>query len=153
MRVNKNKKTGFVIFSILLLACVVFIVLFLKSYSLSSILKRSKESIWHDKSGRYSVTESTITTIDTCNVLSLITRNQSFRRLNCISKIGDDEHFIIAETTNANGGLQFWILDKDKDKVGLPANQIIVGPFSLTEFAYQKKQLKIDSLNFQKEFK
>jgi len=70
-----------------------------------------------------------------------------------VSKVGDDDHFIIAETTNTNNTVQYWILNKDKDKIELSANQIVEGPFSLTEFTNHKKELKIDSLNFQKNFK
>jgi len=151
MALTKTQKNATIIFSILLLLSVIFF--FIKSISFSSILQRSNESIWVDKSGRYSTSVSTIRSLDSCNTLSLITRSQDFKRLNCVSKIGDDDHFIIAETINTDGALAYWILKKDKDKVELSANQAVDGPFTFTEFSNQKKELQIDSLNFQKSFR
>jgi len=150
MALNKNKKVAIIIFIVIIFASLIFTLL--KSFSVSNILKRSKESIWLDKSGRYSVIVSTIANLDSCNTLSIITRTQDFKRLDCISKIGDNDQFIIAETRNTQNIVQYWIINKDKDKPELPANQIVEGPLSLTKFTDRKKELKIDSLNFQKDF-
>ena len=153
MTFNKNKKVATIIYSVLILVCVIFTLLLVKPFGISNILKRSKESIWSDKSGQYSVIVSTITSLDSCNTLSIVTRTNDFKRLDCVSKIGDNEHFIIAETINVKNIVQYWIISKDKDKPDLPANQVVEGPLSLTEFTNRKKELKIDSLNFQKDFK
>lgn len=149
---NKNKKVATIIYSVLILVCVIFVLLLVKSFGISNILKRSKESIWNDKSGQYSVIVSTITSLDSCNTLSRVTRTNDSKRLDCILQIGDNDHFIVAETTNRQNIVQYWIINKAKDKPDLPANQVVEGPFSLTEFTNRKKELKIDSLNFQKTF-
>jgi uncharacterized membrane protein YheB (UPF0754 family) len=150
MALNKNKKVAIIIFIVIIFASVIFTLS--KSFSVSNILKRSKESIWLDKSGRYAIIVSTIANLDSCNTLSIITRTQDFKRLDCISKIGDNDQFIIEETKNTQNIVQYWIINKDKDKPELPSNQIVEGPLSLTKFADRKKELKIDSLSFQKDF-
>lgn len=148
----KNKKIATIIYGVLILVFVIFILLLVKPFGIN-ILKRSQESIWSDKSGQYSVIVSTITSLDSCNKLSIVTRTNDLKRLDCVSKIGDNEHFIIAQTINAKNIVQYWIINKDKDKPDLPANQVVEGPLSLTEFANRKKEIKIDSLNFQKNFR
>ena len=127
----------------------IFILLLVKPFGIN-ILKRSQKSIWNDNSGQYSLIVSSITSLDSCNKLSIVTRTNDFKRLDCVSKIGDNEHFIIAETINVKNIAQYWIINKDKDKPELPASQVEEGPLSLTEFTNRKKELKIDTLNFQK---
>lgn len=150
MALNKNRKVVSIIFIIVILVSVLFTLL--KSFSFSNLLRRSKESIWLDKTGHYSIIVSTISNLDSCNTLSIITRTQDFKRLDCISKIGDNDQFIIAETKNTQNIVQYWIINKDKDRPELPANRIVEGPFSLSEFTNRKEELKIESLNFQKDF-
>lgn len=111
------------------------------------ILKRFNNAVWHDKSEQYAITENMA---DSCNALSLITRDQSYKRLECVSRIGDDDHFIIAETIHATKVSQYWIINKDKDAIELSANQIVEGPFDLAEFTKREKELGIQDLQFQK---
>jgi hypothetical protein len=86
---------------------------------------------------------------DTCKILSLITREKDFARLQCITAIADDEHFIIGETVNTNKVLQYWIINKEKDNIKMKADQIVEGPFDLLSFTSRKKELGIAYLNFQ----
>jgi len=143
-----SKKTRLIVLGIIFL-CIIIILFFTPIGN--NILKRSKDTIWKDKSGQYAVIISTITSLDSCNTLSIITRTQNFRRLDCVSKIGDNDHFIIAETINTKKIEHYWIINKDKDVPELSATQSVEGPFSLEKFNERKKELKIDSLNFQKD--
>ena len=126
-----------------------FLILLLLLVSLvccQDILQRSYKAVWHDKSGRYTIKENMT---DTCKILSLITREKDFERLQCITAIADDEHFIIAETVNTNRVLQYWIINKGKDNIKMKADQIVEGPFDLLSFTSRKKELGIAYLNFQ----
>ncbi len=141
-----------IIYCVLILVCVIIVFRVVKKFGISNILKRSKESIWIDKSGQYSVIVATIKSLDSCNTLSRITRTNGSKRLDCVLQIGDNDHFIVAKTKNQQKIMQYWIINKDIDKSDLPANQVVEGPFSLTEFADRKKELRISDLNFQKTF-
>jgi len=114
------------------------------------ILKRFNNAVWHDKSGQYAITENMA---DSCNALSLITRDQNYKRLECVSRIGDDEHFIIAETIHAPKVSQYWIINKDKDAIELSARQIVEGPLNLAELTNREKELGIQDLQFLRQIK
>lgn len=126
----------FLRFSVCLLSC-------------DEILHRSYKTLWLDKGNHYAIMKNMVDT--SCNVLSIITRERNFKRLECVSGIDDDDHFIIAETTNAGKAVQYWIINKDKDKVELVASQIVEGPFNLIDFKAREKELGINNLNFQKQ--
>jgi len=130
---NKPSSLGFLLISLNMLCC-------------SNVAKRFNETIWHDKTERYAISENLV---DSCNQLSLITRERNYKRLECIKRIGDNDHFIIAETSNTGVGLNYWIINKDKDGIELLANQIVQGPYNLIDFTNLEKALGIDSLKFQ----
>jgi hypothetical protein len=126
-----------------------FIILFFLlsgSFCCQDILQRSYKAVWHDKSGRYTIKENMT---DTCKILSLVTREKDFERLQCLTKVGDDEHFIIAETIDINQVLQYWIINKEKDNIEMKTSQIVEGPFDIIKFTNRKKELGIAKVNFQ----
>jgi hypothetical protein len=69
-------------------------------------------------------------------------------RIEWVKRIGRNQMFIIAESED---GL-FWILDKTKDNELLNADQIVIGPFSKTEFQQKKIEMKISNLEFTDNF-
>src|SRR6516164_5791610 len=99
---NKTKLSVFALFLSLILSC-------------RSIISRSKDSLWNDPDGNYSVLTSTVEALDTCNTLSMVTREKNYDRINCISQIGANDHYIIAETKTSKELIQYWIINKMND--------------------------------------
>ena len=131
---KKDRNLPFLIVSIVICSC-------------HSMATKFNEAIWHDKSGSYVISENMA---DSCNTLSLITRDQNYMRLKCVMRIGDDDHFIIAETKSVDRGLQYWIINKEKDRIDLTADHITEGPYNLTDFTKREIELGIQNLTFQK---
>lgn len=75
-------------------------------------------------------------------------------RVDYVSKIGSNDRFLIIESldTSKNGKVQYWIIDKKKDKPTFNGDEITDGPLSLDSFKTRKKQLGIESQTFEKEF-
>ena len=113
-----------------------------------NLLSKSRETVWLDKNHKYSISNTSIDNVDSCNRLSIMTRERNYDRLSCITKVGDNDHFIIVGTKDD----KFWILNKDKDSSNLNPNQILEGPFDSIPFMDRKKQLSIADLDFQKYF-
>lgn len=61
-----------------------------------------------------------------------------------VKKIGSNANFIIIESTDN----KFWVLDKTKDSPLLNANEIMIGPLSMSEFKKATEKLKISNLEF-----
>jgi hypothetical protein len=74
-------------------------------------------------------------------------------RVNYVSQIGSNKRYIVVESTKSKQEKEYWILDKSKDEPLLNADEIIEGPFNLTNFQLRKIELKINNLNFEKKIK
>ena len=119
----------------------VFILLLTLILSCRNIISRSKDSLWNDPDGNYSVLTSTVDGLDTCNTLSMVTRERDYERINCISQIGANDHYIIAETKTSKGLTQYWVINKMKDNIEVKPGEVVEGPFTLFEFNNRKKNM------------
>ena len=149
------RKPSRIILVIVLIIIVVFLIVN-RILDLKSILKSSHDILWSDKSNKYLVWEYSIKDLDihdSCNKLSFVTtEGKEYKRLECIFKIGGNDHFIIAQT-NQNTNIKYWIINKDKDNSKLMPAQIVEGPLDSIQFIIRKREFNINEIDFQIEFK
>jgi hypothetical protein len=100
----------------------------------------------HWSEGNYEVWDSP--TAPSCkNLYYNLGGGSGIGRVNCISRIGSNDRYIVAAS-----GASYWILDKEKDDKYFNSDEIIFGPFDIDEFDSVKEKLGISSLEFEEDF-
>lgn len=79
-----------------------------------------------------------------CKVLYLSKEKSGIPRIDCISKIGSNDKYIIGQSEDK----KYWLLDKSKDNWRLYQDEIVEGPLTLEQFETRKKDLSISTLTF-----
>jgi hypothetical protein len=121
--------------------------LFLVSIVAASCFDVVQWTYWHE--GNYRVSDDAAG--DTCKNLTF----RSFLRVVCIHRLGLNDRYIIAESCHFKSkAIRYWILDmnRDKESLGLNADEIVEGPYTLDEFEQRKIDLHIKDLEFQEDF-
>ena len=76
--------------------------------------------------------------------------NRDHGRVNCVTKIGSNENYIIVESRGPNE--KYWFIEKSRDDHLMNDFEIVEGPYDLQTFNEHKIQKGITNLNFDKEF-
>ena len=74
-------------------------------------------------------------------------------RVNYVTNITSNSRFIIVKSKGSpkNNTTYYWIIDKEKDNPFLNSDEIVEGPFSLTQFKERRKKLGIIHLKLGEE--
>ena len=110
---------------------------------------RIKSAVWADIPFAISKSQA-----DSCNTLSFATKQQSYDLVNCVSKLGfNDKYLIVFSRKSDHDTAQYWIIDKSIQSIGrIEKKENVEGPMDSTWFFYRKQMLHINNLQFTKEF-
>lgn len=104
----------------------------------------------HWRAGPYAVWDSPSDPSCT-NLVYRLGGGAGITRVCCVSRIGFNERYLIAES--GGGRAAYWILDRQKDGRHFKAGEAVEGPFTREGFDARKEGLGIGHLRFEKEFR
>jgi hypothetical protein len=130
---------------IFLIATVLIVLFAVAIFGCGDVLNRKKESVWTEIP--YSITRGLL---DTCNTLYYVTRQDKYLLVDCVTRIGvNDNYIIVSSNRNSKDSTMFWIIYKsiqDIEKIKKAEN--VEGPLDSVNFTARKQLLKINTLEF-----
>jgi len=116
-------------------------------FACESTLNRDKEALWVDIP--YSINRGLL---DSCSILSFVTQQNQYDLVNCVTRIGLNDNYIIVESYDKKDSTQYWIINKSIQGIEkIKKKENVEGPLDLEKFTNRKRILNISNLEFTKD--